>query len=842
MRSYASSLPNGLSVVVGESRACPVVSVQLWVETGSVHEGALLGAGLSHLIEHMVFKGTRDHSGEALGTLVASLGGLWNAYTSTDRTVFHIEGPAEHWRRFVDILVQLAFYPTFPREEFEREREVIRREMAMYVDSPEDAAYKTLIQTLYKVHPRRVPIIGERTLFDRLSYEDMTAYHGERYVPNNAFFCIAGDVSAAEVFAYVQQQTSGIVPRFLPALPLAAEPRQWGPRLARREFRQPSSTLMLAWRIPEAWHEDAAAISVLCSILGDGRSAWLYKHFHDETGQAYDVSTTLLPSREGEGALVVEAEVERGERDRLRGDMLQYIAGLASLPEETFSHAISCSLRRLRTARLKQGATVQGMASLLGMSWHLSRHTSCMEEWESALQSVRAEDVRRVLLRYLSPQRLVEVSVDPLGSNGAEDSGAGEADRMSPPRVTVLSRGLTLVMRVDKRVPLVHATLALGAGCPSESASQAGINALLAETMLKGTAGRNAAQIAEALEDLGGSISASAGNNTLCVSACALAEDAAAMFDVMADVTLRPVFPKEAVETEKEALAADIEESLEDPAALAFRCVRRACYGEESYGHPPDGTVESVRGLTPTMLEAHRARIVCARNAVLSVVGDICPEEVEALVERIFAGMPSGAPVERAATPPPAPGDVRQDCDKDQSVLAVAVPGLNVSSEDLPAQMLFEEWCSDMTGPLFSEIREKRGLAYYAAVSSLVGVDRGFLCFYAGTSPERVHDVREALEKILSDMAEQGMPEDALERARATALSGRLLSLQSAKKIAMGMAVNVLFGLGADYDDRMPQLIRAVTPERMREFVRRLLDPSAPRTWVTVGRDVTSSR
>lgn len=120
MQGEVYTCKNGLTVIANRMTAFPVVSVQVWVGTGSEHEEEHAGAGLSHLIEHMVFKGAGEFNAQQLNEEVAALGGIWNAYTSTDRTVYHIDGPSANWQRFAHILLQLVFRPTFPEEEFEK--------------------------------------------------------------------------------------------------------------------------------------------------------------------------------------------------------------------------------------------------------------------------------------------------------------------------------------------------------------------------------------------------------------------------------------------------------------------------------------------------------------------------------------------------------------------------------------------------------------------------------------------------------------------------------------------------------------------------------------------------
>ncbi len=827
--------PNGLTTLVSPQHAFPLVSLQFWVQTGSIHEGAHLGAGLSHLVEHMVFKGTEAFSGRVLNERVPALGGQWNAYTSTDRTVYYIDGPAEHWREFLHLLTELVFRPTFPEEEFACECETIRREMAMYDDDPQDCAYRALMTTLFRAHPRRLPVIGSRAAFDALTRADVLAYHRERYVPGNVFVSIAGDVEAGEVLEAIEAELASLPAAAAPPVPaVVREQRQWGPRLHRCEFAQPTSSLMMAWRTPNALHADAAALTLLSAILGDGRSAWLYKRFHDEEGLAHDISVSLIPEREGEGAFVIEADVERDSRDALRDAILACVASLPQLPEQEWQAALARALRQLRRQRLQTLSTVQGVATTQGLAWFLSRNLDCMQEWHDALHRVTPQELAQVAARYLTPARLTEVSVDPQGTNPPPPADEASAP-LGPACLHELPNGLRVVTRVDRRVPMVHASLALGAGCPSESAGKAGLNSLLSECLLKGTTTRTAAEVADALESLGGSISSGAGNNSLSLSARCLAEDWAVMLELLADVLQHPAFPAEAVETEKQAMISDILEAEEDPVALTFRHLRRLSYGDKSYGHISDGTEPTVRALTREDLVAQHARLACARNMVLSVAGDIDPAAVLTRVEELFSSLPAGCPVSREATPAHRAGELTLTSDKAQAVLAVSLPGLAVGDDALMLQLIFEEWCRDMTGPIFTEIREKRGLAYYAAASSLLGVDAGSFYFYLGTAPESLAEARAVLEGEISRLAREGMPAEALERARATALASRSFARQSCRKLCAAAAIDTLLGLGPDHDERTAARLRHVRVEEVNALVADLLREDKPRAWVVLG-------
>src|SRR6187402_214383 len=178
------TLPNGLTLILDPDTTAPVVSTQIWVATGSMHEDQHLGAGISHFLEHMVFKGTRDYDADSLADVVQAAGGHWNAYTTFDRTVYYIDGPSASLPTFLKTLTGLVFYPTLPESEFEKEKDVIRREIDMGLDDPDNVASRLLFSTVFTLDPRRHPVIGHRHLFDAIRHQDLTGYHRDRYTPD----------------------------------------------------------------------------------------------------------------------------------------------------------------------------------------------------------------------------------------------------------------------------------------------------------------------------------------------------------------------------------------------------------------------------------------------------------------------------------------------------------------------------------------------------------------------------------------------------------------------------------------------------------------------------------
>lgn len=663
-----------------------------------------------------------------------------------------------------------------------------------------------------------------------LTREDVLEYHASRYVPNNVVLSIAGDVDAREVLSHLELLVEDLKARPLNREPLPHEPHQFGSRTVRKEFAVPYSKLSLAWRLPCSAHPDTPALSALASILGGGRSARFYEKFHDRLGMVYSIEVHSNQSESDEGAFTITMDVDRAQRDKVRDLILQE---LRNLEREDFTEDLKRVCKQTRVSRLRRKSSASGMASEMGADWFGARNLNLSSEWQEAIERVTSEDLHRVCAGWLSSPNVTEVSLDPLGSN-AEEVPAGSEETDAVLSELVLPNGLKVVVREDHRLPLAYACLVFKAGCPAENERNAGVTDLMSECLLKGTTTRSAADIARFLEDIGGAINTSTGNNSLSVGCQTLAEDLDAALELMADVVMNPSFPEDAFLKEKETFVADAEEDMEDPLSVAFRQERHVAYGNVSYGNSPAGTAQSLSSLTVEDIRKQYERIICASNAVLCISGDVMKDKVLPLLEKHMGAMRKGSPPVLAPTPALKSGREVTVLDKQQAVLVVGVPGVDVVSPDMAMALIFQAWCGDMAGPVFTNIREEAGLAYYASSSLFIGMDAGGICFYLGTSPEHLEEAERRLEETLSMIYEQGMTEEELERTKASALSSRLLAMQSNGTLCQMLALDILFGLPLDAFEKQTRAIRNMTVEQVNGFIRKILDPSQPRSWSIV--------
>src|SRR5512142_1894037 len=258
-----TTLENGLTIIVREDHSAPVVSAQAWCMAGSIHEGRWLGAGLSHVLEHMLFKGTTSRPGSRIDQEVQEAGGYMNAYTSFDRTVFHIDVPNTGTKVALDILCDIAQNATLPPEELAKEQQVILREMDMNVDDPGRRASRRLFETAYTRSPYRFPVIGYPDIFNELKPDDILGYYREKYAPNNVFYVVAGDVKNDEVVGQIREAYSKTKARPLPPIVLPEEPKQTSAREVIEEAPIELGYFYFAWHIPDVRHADVPVLDVL---------------------------------------------------------------------------------------------------------------------------------------------------------------------------------------------------------------------------------------------------------------------------------------------------------------------------------------------------------------------------------------------------------------------------------------------------------------------------------------------------------------------------------------------------------------------------------------------------
>ncbi|HEX2100688.1 MAG TPA: pitrilysin family protein, partial [Candidatus Synoicihabitans sp.] len=403
-------LPNGLTLILKPDAAAPVASVQVWVKTGSQHEGAHLGAGLSHYLEHMLFKGTERRAGREISTTVQAHGGYINAYTTFDRTVYYIDIPPAHIGLAIDVLADAVLNSTLPPDEVEKEKQVILREIDMGLDDPDHRLWQALFETAFREHPYRQPIIGHRDVFAAVDRNALLAYYRERYVPNNLVVIVAGGFEPDAVRAAVEAHFGSAPRKRLAAVYLPEEPPALAPR--QRNLFEDVEVVRgsLAWPVPGLAHADAAALDVLAMVLGHGDSSILWQALREKARVVHSVdASNWNPGTNG--LFTVSFTCDAGGGDvAIRG----VERTLVTVARRGFTVAqVRKAIRQLVVSEVNGRKTVAGQAARLGVAEVVVGDLDFGRTYFERVQRVTPAELRRVLRDYLVPTRRTTVTLQP---------------------------------------------------------------------------------------------------------------------------------------------------------------------------------------------------------------------------------------------------------------------------------------------------------------------------------------------------------------------------------------------------------------------------------------------
>jgi len=819
-------LGNGLTVVIRPNPSSPVVAVQAWVKAGSTTEPAAR-AGMSHILEHMAFKGTKRRGPGEIAREVEAVGGEINAYTSFDQTVYHITLSGRFLENALDILADTLGNSVFDPAELSRELEVILEEVRMNEDDPGRVVSKALFREAYKVHPYGRPVIGFVDTIRKTTRADLVAYFRANYVPGNMVLVIAGDVDPKASRPLIERTFGKLPPGSAPESPRPVEPPQTETRAVVKEKDARRAYLEMGFHGPSMRDADVYAWDLLSMILGSGETSRLYRTVKDGKGLVDSVNASSYTPRDP-GLLFIGGTLSPEKaREALKQILLETFRMVAAPPEGP-------ELTRAKTAT--ETDFLFSLESQSALARHVGFYETTLNDaafeqtYLRKIRAVTADDIRTVARKYLAPGNLTVSAVLPTGKGGdlpEEEVRAiarqAYAEATAPPAEEgkkrtvvkeVLRNGIRVIVRENRSVPVVAVQAGFLAGVRGEPEGKDGVANLAAGMLVKGTAHRTAREISEAIENMGADLSGYSGRNSFGLKGKFLQRDFEKGFRLFAESLLEPTFPAEELEKKRIETLGALKQQKDQLAQATFLLFLAAHYGGHPYGRNPLGTENAVRSMAPADLKAYYDRWADPRNMVIAVSGDIDAEEALAAVRKAFGEMPR-RPGYAALGALPVPSHdavtrVEERRDKQQAHFVIGYPGARFTDPDRYALDVLGSALAGMGGRLFVNLRDKKSLAYSVTSFSSEQVDPGFFAFYMGTSADKLDGaIADTLAEI-ADVKKGGVTREEFERAKKWMIGTYEIGLQSNGSYADKMVYNELYGAGYEETFAVPGKIAAV--------------------------------
>lgn len=823
-------LPNGLTILVLENRAAPVVAVRAYVRTGSIYEGEHLGAGISHLFEHVLGDGTTNRTKEQMNDDIQAIGGQYNAYTSYDVTAYHITTAAQYFPKALELIGDQLQNATFPDKEVKTQIGVIHNEMNMGEDDPDRELYKLFYETAFQTHPVRYPVIGYREIFDKLTRADIVNYYKSHYTPGNTVLAIAGDVNAQSALQAAEAAFKGWERR-APATPtLSTEPRQVTRRRAVEEKNIGQTYMMMGWHTVPLQHPDLYALDVLAQILGGGESSRLVRTLREKENLVTSIAAWSSTPNYNAGIFAIRAEMPPQNLTKAGTEIWNETSKLWTqkvTPEE-----LSAAKRQIESNFIFSNQDVAEQAEQIAYDELGTGDPTFSRSYVERIKAVTADQVMEAAKKYLTRDGFSTALVTPKGKG---ESAAATATKLSvkPAQMVTLPNGMRLIIRENHAAPTVSVVVQGLGGSRLEPANKPGVANLFAELLTRSTRAHSYAEIASMVDAKGGSFSSFSGYNSWGIDSAWLRQDWKTGFNLVVQALMQPAFSEDDLSRVRQQVLAALQQQDDDPEVAAGLLLRRTFFGNHPYGRTPLGTAAAVNNIKPQDLKDFWNKVMLPKDIVMSVYGDVDAGEVRRLAEEQLRNFKREG---NLPTPPAPPVALSQFASNEvkkpgivQAVLYYGYPGIDVRNADRYAIDVLDAALSGSDlpgGRLHARLRDNQ-LVYYVHAYDSPGLDPGMFVVYAGTTKEKVDEVKGIILDEVKKIREADISAEELDRAKSMAISAAAINRQSNSAQAREAAGDELFDLGYRNSEAYAAKINAITLEDVRRMANKYLRADA---------------
>jgi zinc protease len=856
-------LDNGLTAYLLPIPSAPIVTTMMAYKVGACDEEKDQ-TGLSHYLEHLLFKGTDKLMPGDIDRATQRNGGRNNAYTTEDMTVYHFDFASDRWQQALEIeAARMRGTKIDEKHEFQQEKGAVISELKGGEDQPWDLEYKAILPLLYpKDDPYSHPVIGEEKHVRGATAEIIKRYYDQWYHPNNASLIIVGGFDPDTAMTNVKKLFGSIPKADLPKrkAPVSAPPRT---APVRKEFTSKFDVarMMIGYNTVRVGEPEDYVLDVIDDLLSNGRTSRLYKRLVEGDELANGVSTQNNAGRHP-GWFAVNVEVLKG-KDRLKAEKAVFDEIAKLVEKQITAEELKRVQRRMLAAFLFDKESVHEFADLLSRGV-IYQDVDYVKTYLDRLLKVTPADVQRVCKQLLDPNKAVIVwsvpTDDPKpaveekkekqaglpGDSGERAKAAlaaisrqtrqnqptagPSAIDLSKAKRVVLKNGMVLLLLENRRLPIVVADVYMKGVRLREPADKHGVMALLSDMLEEGTDKHTGQQIAEIIEATGGALSVSASGGSVKV----LTPDTDTGLGLLFECLIRSNFPKEALERRRAQLLSVIADIETQPQNRARQNLNAAVYGDHPFARSAYGSKKIVEKLTADDLKAFHAAAIAPNFAIMAVVGDFDSAEMEKKIETLTADWkPVNSVVVDTPAPPKdgKPGEIiTTDPTAAQTHVYIGHLGVKRDDPDYYALLVMDNVLGvgpGFTDRLSSTLRDRQGLAYTvnASISSTATEQPGQFVGYIGTFADKYSWVREGFLKEVVRIRDEKATEQEVEDAKKYLLGSLPFLLTTNQSVAGLLVAAERYQLGLNYLDQYREKVAAVTVADVQRVAKKHLDP-----------------
>lgn len=851
-------LKNGMTILVKVTKTIPKVSLQMWYNVGSKDESTG-EKGIAHLIEHMIFKGTKILSESDINETVHKLSGVCNAFTSYDYTGYLFDMPSQNWKEILPIIADTMVNCCFKDDHLDSEMKAVIQELKMRRDNYESAIAWEMISAIFSDHPYHYPIIGYKQDLWSVHGKDLLEFYKKHYIPNNAALVVVGDVDPEEVFELAEQHFGHIEPNEH----YAKQKFYWNEDIASKDitmYRDIQQPVMLAtFVVPGSTAKQDDLLEITSYLLGAGKTSRLYKKIVEDLELATSLETFVWNLFDY-SLLFIFVEPKKQELvDTIYKTISDEINAIAT--QGVTIDEVSQAIKKAQMKYYRLLESTQQQAYEIGKYYLATNDENYAFKLFDQPIELFQHGIAQICSTYMRPTVMNKGLLLPLPNTEKKEwkrlqtisdqedkkilsvrqrttpiEAASYALRVKPheakpfpfpkPMYFTLANGASVYVSKNSITPKISILMEFKAKHYYDPTEKQGLANFVSSMMLEGTKNFDAAALAQAFESRGMSLSIYPGGLHLSL----LSDDFEIGLDLLREILTNSTFPENKIEKVRNQLLAEIKNFWDDPKQFIGQIVKEKIYNGHPYSKNSLGTVESISSITQNDLVEFYQKYITPVETAIAIVGDLRNYNVQEILEKKLGDW-TGSQVKDMQYPaiaPIAPVEVKYPINRDQIVLCFAGVSIDRKHPDYDKLLLFDQIfgggvLGSMASRLF-ELREQSGLFYTINGSLIAGVSEqpGMVVIKTIVSLDRLSEAEQAIKQTITTVIDTLSDKD-LDQAKQAVINSLVDHFESNKNIAQVFLFLHKYNFPADYFDKRAQTLENISLQEVKDAARKIL-------------------
>ena len=813
-------LNNGQTVIIQEVKNNPIVTIDTWIKTGSIDEDDS-NNGVAHFLEHLFFKGTKNHAPGEFDKILETKGAITNAATSKDFTHYYITIPSKDFDLAMELHADMLQNPMIPRNEMEKERRVVLEEIGKDMNSPEKILMENLDAMMYTSHPYKRRVIGKKDIIETITREKVLEFYNAHYSPSNMVTLVIGDVDTNHALDKISQSFNCDAKKS--EKNIYPKEAQLTEQKRKTEYSADTQSgyMLIGFRAVPISNKESYALDVLATILGEGRSSVLNQSLKEKKRVAFSVSAGNMTYKD-DGIFYIKANFEPEKIKSVETAIFEEIAKIQK--DGVTDEQINLAKNIIERDTYYSRESVSNISNEIGYTTILTGDIKFYENYLANIKSVTKEEVKKAAEKYLGTNRSAISIVLPENAKNIPvsifrkktESSAELISQNSQTQEYKLSNGSTLLYTPNTSNDIIAISIFARGGKLVENIS--GVANIAALGMMKGTKNYSPIELSQFLEDNGIKISPAVSADTFSISILTTKEEYDKTLAILDEIINNANFDEIELGKIKADKLSQIKSNKDNAIQRALEKYRELIFPNSNYSISSNILEKNIPNITREDVINYYNNIFEPQNLVISINGNVDKEKTINELNNIFNNENSNNKFEygRYNSKVPsisAPTTIVQNMPSTETawiILGWQTAGTDNKKDFATLQVIDSLLGSGMSSRLFKDLREKQGLAYQLGSGYSAHALRGSFMLYIGTKTSTLEQAKEGLFAEIKRLKTEYVGDKELKDAKEKLIGNYIIGLETNLDKASTLGGYEALGVGYEFDTQYQELINSV--------------------------------